>query len=293
MDWFAGLEAICRPDVPLADLTWYRLGGAARWLLAPRNTDELADVLRRCRAAGVAWRVLGRGANVLVSDAGFDGAVITLTAPDFTQVAWDPPRVTAGAGAEFPKLCKEAATRGLGGLEGLAGIPGSVGGIIRMNAGGKYGCIADVAESVQVMAADGTVRTLPATEVGFRYRDTSLHDGIVLGATLHLRPGDPETLLAEFRRVWHEKHTDQPPVSVRCAGCIFKNPPGGAAGRLLDRAGLKGVRRGAAEISTRHANFILAHPGARAQDVLDLILHAKERVRQEFGVELELEVDLW
>ena len=293
MTWYAGLEAICRPDVSLAELTWYRLGGPARWLVAPRTADELAEVLRRCGAAGVAWRVLGHGANVLVSEAGFDGAVITLTAPAFAQVTWNPPRVTAGAGADFPKLCKEAATRGLGGMQGLAGVPGSLGGIIRMNAGGKYGCIADVAESVKVMDPGGTVRSLPAAEVGFRYRHTDLRDAIVLAATLYLRSGSPDALLAEFRRVWQEKHRDQPPVSVRCAGCIFKNPPGDAAGRLLDQAGLKGQRRGAAEISTRHANFILAHPGATAQDVLDLILHAKERVRQEFGVELELEVDLW
>jgi UDP-N-acetylmuramate dehydrogenase len=293
MTWCAGLEAICQPDAPLAELTWYRLGGPARWLLSPRNDAELAEVVSRCRTAGIAWRVLGHGANVLVRDAGVDAAVIRLNAPAFQECRWDGAIVHAAGGADFPRIVKESAPRGLAGLAGLAGIPGSVGGIIRMNAGGKYGYIADVVRDVRVLTPAGEFETRSAASIDFGYRHTELHGAIVIGATLALTPGDPAALAEEYRRVWLEKAAAQPAMAARSAGCIFRNPPGAAAGALIDRAGLKGTRRGAAEISTRHANFIVAYPGATAQDVLDLITLAKDRVHAAFDVELETEVEIW
>lgn len=293
MNWLSGLEEICRPDARLCEHTWYGLGGPARWLLTPRDEEELAVVLRRCVEHNVAWRLLGQGANVLVRDQGIDGAVIKLAGPTWERVRFDDPRVHAAAGVDFTSLVKETVQRGLVGLEKLAGIPGTVGGAIRMNAGGRYGSIGQYVRDVRLMGPDGRVRLRTAEELGFEYRSSKLDGGVVTAATFELTPGDPHAALERFSRIWNEKHASQPAVSAKSAGCVFKNPAGHAAGALIDQAGLKGHRRGGAEISTRHANFIVAHAGAKAQDVVDLIVLAKDRVRSETGIELELEVEIW
>lgn len=290
---FAGFEEICRPDAPLADLTWYRLGGPARWLISPRDEAELAAVIQRCRAQGVPWRVLGRGANLLVRDEGVDAAVIRLSAPHWSAVDVSAPLVRAGGGADFTRLVRSTLDQGLLGLEALAGIPGMLGGIVRMNAGGRHGSIADFVESVRVLDPAGQVADRPRAALGFAYRHTELDGCIVLGATLRLSPGDPDAGLARYRAIWNEKYATQPAVSERSAGCIFKNPPGEAAGRLLDRAGLKGARAGGAEISSKHANFIVAGPGATARDVCELIERARARVRETTGIELAPEIEIW
>lgn len=291
MNWFSGLEGVCRLDVPLAEHTWYGLGGPARWFFTPHTEDELGAVLQRCAQHAIPWRVLGRGANVLVRDQGFPGAVIKL-AWDLTDLN-DPQAVRAAAGTDFTSLVKATVERGYGGLEHLAGIPGSVGGIIRMNAGGKYGYVAQYVRAVQLMTPEAQVLTRRPEELGLGYRSSQLNGAVVIAATFRLEPGDREAIRARFQEIWREKHAAQPSVSAKSAGCIFKNPPGHAAGKLIDEAGLKGHRCGGAEISTKHANFIVAYPGATAQDVLNLIEVAKERVLRSAGVELELEVEIW
>lgn len=291
MSWCSAFGEICRADAPLRELTWYRLGGPARWLLEPRSESEAAAVVRAARDAGVPLKVLGRGANVLVRDQGFPGAVLRLAALD--AVTWHDDHVDVGAGDDFPKLVRETLERGLVGLEALAGIPGLVGGIIRMNAGGKYGEIATFVESVRLIEPAGRIVTRGREEIPFSYRRSGLDDCVVLGATLRLVRGDRQAALNRHREIWSEKHAQQPAVADRSCGCIFKNPPGHSAGRLLDQAGMKGVRVRGAEISTKHANFILAGPDASAQDVLDLIALAKDRVWNHSGVKLELEVDVW
>ena len=293
MIWCDDLAAICQRDVPLREHTWYGLGGPARWFLSPRDTAELGQVLAHCRTHGVPWRVLGHGANVLVRDAGFDGAVIRLTGPAWEAIQIDGQRVRVAAGASFPTLVKRTVEQGLGGLENLAGIPGTLGGAVRMNAGGKYGNIGQYVQGVRVLAPDGDEQARTAAEMHFGYRSSRLDGGVVLETILELTAGEPDALLARFREVWQEKHASQPAVSAKSAGCVFKNPPGQAAGALIDRAGLKGQRRGGAEISTRHANFIVAYAGATAQDVLDLIALAKDRVHENAGIELELEIEVW
>jgi len=292
MTCFRGLEEIYQPDVSLAEHTWYGLGGPARWLLTPRDEDELATVLRRCAEHDVAWRVLGRGANVLVRDEGFDGAVIKLSTPAWETIEIDGPLVTAAAGVDFPRLVRDTAERGLRGLENLAGIPGTVGGALHSNAGGRHGCISDYLRSARIMCSDGSCRVRQVAELGLGYRTSDL-GGVAVSATFELQPGERGEAMTHFRAIWTEKYDNQPPVAAKSAGCIFKNPPEGTAGRLLDAAGLKGERRGAAEISPKHANFIIAHPGARARDVLELIEHAKDRVRGATGIELQLEVEVW
>ncbi len=293
MPWYSGLEPICRPEIPLAEYTWYGLGGPARWFLTPRDEAELAAVLQRCTEHDVPWRVLGRGANVIVRDEGFAGAVIHLAGTDWAWIRFEGSRAGAGGGADFTKLVKQSVERGLAGLETLAGIPATVGGAVRQNAGGKYGCIADCIEQARVMLPDGHVAARMRHELQFGYRHAELNGGVVTAATFVLTPGDHEALCARFRAIWTEKHATQPAVAAKSAGCIFKNPADHAAGALIDQAGLKGERCGAAEISTKHANFIVAYPGANAQNVIDLIHRARERVYHDTGIELELEVEIW
>ncbi|MGE0481591.1 MAG: UDP-N-acetylmuramate dehydrogenase [Phycisphaerae bacterium] len=291
--WCSDWEAICRPDAPLREHTWYRLGGPARWLLAPRDEHELAAILARCRESEIPVRILGHGANLLVRDEGVNGAVIVLRGPAFEYAEFSADRIVAAAGADFPLLVKRACSRGLSGLELLAGIPGSLGGIIRMNAGGRHGEIAAAVDRVRFIDREGVFRESAAREIGFRYRHTNLDGCVIVGATLRAGRGAPEELLTRFREIWSEKYATQPAVSERSAGCIFKNPPGHSAGALVDRAGLKGRRAGAAEISRKHANFIVAHDGAQAADVVKLIELAQEEVWRQFSIRLETEVEIW
>ena len=293
MSWFSGFESIVRTDVPLREYTWYKLGGPARWFCEPRDEDELATLLKRALENDIPWRILGGGANVIVRDTGFDGVVFHLCGPPFERVEFDGEIVRAGAGADFPKLISAALKRNLVGLEVLAGIPGTIGGAVRMNAGGRYGEIGRFVRDVHLLDLDGQMVTRAASEIGFAYRHTNLDDRIVLGVTLKLVHGDGAQALQRYREILTEKQRDQPPLAARSAGSIFKNPSQQPAGRLLDQVGLKGVRVGGAEISTRHANFILAYDDATADDVLNLIQLAKERVRQATGIELEPEVDIW
>lgn len=296
MSWCAGFEDILQRDVPLRDLTWYRLGGPARWLCTPRDETELAAVFERVRTANLPWRVLGAGANVLVRDAGFEGVVFKLTADDFKKLRFEGERVYAGAGLDLQALIRQTLDAGLVGLEVLAGIPSTVGGAVRMNAGGRFGETATFLEDARVLNPAGTIETRSREQLGLSYRHSKLDDCIVIGATLALHHADPEALTAAKARnkeIWRTKHAEQPAVAARSSGCIFKNPDSAPAGKLLDDAGLKGHRIGGAEISTRHANFIIAHDDATAADVIALIEFARARVREQAGLTLETEVDIW
>ena len=293
MNCLPDFATICRPDVSLAPYTWYRLGGPARWFAEPRDEAELSLLLSEAVSRGIAWRVLGRGANLLVRDGGFDGLVIHLSGQHFERIEIDESGLTAGAAADFPRLIRKAIAGQRVGLEALAGIPGSFGGILRMNAGGKYGEIGAFVESVDVVRADGSRASLPHAAVNFRYRKTDLGGCVIVAGRLRLPTGDAEAALLRHRDVWNEKAASQPAVAERSCGCIFKNPPGRSAGKLLDEAGLKGAAVGGARISERHANFIVATEGATAADVLNLIAQAQERVRSTAGVDLQLEVEIW
>lgn len=291
MNLFADLSEIVRERVPLFPFTWFKLGGPARWLVEPRTEAELRVVVRRCHRAGMGVRFLGKGANLLVDDAGVEDAVVRLTGDHFGGVAIQGDIVTAGAGADLMDLVKNTAKQGLAGLEVLAGIPATVGGAIRMNCGGKYGEIGPRVESVRVMSADGAVRT--RRDVRFHYRGTDLGGDRVLGATFQLRGDDPVRTFGEYERIWREKMASQPTLGERSAGCIFRNPPGDSAGKLIDECGLKGERVGGAEVSRRHANFIVARNGATAADVRWLINVVRSRVEARSGISLELEVEVW
>lgn len=292
MKWYTGLEHLVSEHVPLAPLTWYRLGGAARFLCTPTTADEVRLIVARARECGLPVRVLGAGANVLVRDEGFGGIVIRLCPRAFGAVQVAGAVLTAGGAADLPDTVRRSVRAGLAGLECLAGIPGSIGGALRMNAGGRFGQIGDHAREVLCVDAAGDLRLLQRSDLSFEYRRSNLAGCIVLQAGFDLQPAGRAELRERYHDIWEYKKSTQP-FTRNNAGCMFKNPPGHAAGQLIDRAGLKGARIGGAAVCQQHANFIVASPGACASDVLRLVEHIRERVRASFNVELEQEVEVW
>ncbi|MBN2561095.1 MAG: UDP-N-acetylmuramate dehydrogenase [Phycisphaerae bacterium] len=293
MNLFDDLPEICRRNVPLAPLTWFGLGGPAEYLIEPRTEEELTTVVRRCYDSGATIRILGFGANVLVRDEGVKGIVVRLTSEVFTSTDYQGETVGVGAGADLPRLVRHTTRRGLAGLENLAGIPGTVGGGICMNCGGRYGEIGTVVSSIRVMARDGKIHERDHDDMEFGYRRCHLGGDLVISVRFGLSEMDPGELVRRFRQVWMYKQNTQPPLGTQSVGCIFRNPNGRAAGALIDQAGLKGVRVGSAHVSDRHANFILADRGGKAADVMSLINMIRDRVEEHCGIRLEPEVQIW
>jgi UDP-N-acetylmuramate dehydrogenase len=292
MSIFSGLEEIVERDRPLAPHTWYRLGGPADYFLRPRTVKELKDVVRRCNENHLRMYVLGFGSNLLVSDEGVRGAVVKLTGDEFGRTDFGGNQITAWAGAELSKLVLDCVEKGLSGVESLTGIPGSVGGAVRMNAGGKFGDIGSAVESVMLMDVHGNVHEKKKPELIFDYRSVNIRARFILNAQIRLTPEDPERIMRTVKESWIYKKNSQP-LNTRNCGCVFKNPPGAAAGALIDRAGLKGLQIGGAVVSEKHANFIVARDGCTSSDVLRLIETIQQRVREQFDVELELELEIW
>ncbi|NQU75815.1 MAG: UDP-N-acetylmuramate dehydrogenase [Planctomycetes bacterium] len=292
MKLFDGLESLVKRDEPLASRTWFHIGGPAEYFVEPHNVGQLGEILRRCRDNGVGVRVLGGGANLLVDDAGVKGVVIHLSGEAFRQVACSEGLLTVGAGHDMPKLVLYCVRQGWAGLECLTGIPGSVGGCVRMNAGGVFGDVGSVVEAVEVMDTDGVPFTRTRDDLVFGYRSTNVTSRLILSATLRIGEDDPHRILRQVKEIWFYKKNSQP-LGQPNAGCIFKNPRGMSAGALIDQAGMKGHRVGGAWVSEKHANFILADTGARASDVLKLINSIREAVYNKFEVYLELELEVW
>jgi len=292
MNLFAGLEEIVKENEPLAGYTWFRLGGSARYFVEPRSEDELLEVVKRCHENSVDMYVLGRGSNLLIADEGLGGVVIRLLHEHFSWIEFDGATVKAGAGAELGQLLRESARQGLSGMECLAGIPGTVGGAVKINAGGRFGDIGNVAQSVKLMDSSGYRFERIRDDIYFGYRMTNIMAKFILAAEFSLVEDDPERIGRMIKEVWMLKKNSQP-MSSRNAGCIFKNPRALSAGALIDKAGLKGTTVGGARISNTHANFIVAEDGARSDDVCKLIDLIRQRVRERFDVELELELEIW
>ena len=292
MSWWREFADRIEHDAPVGRLTWFRLGGRARYAFHPRDAADLAAMIARTRNEAVPVKVLGGGANVLICDDGFDGVVVRLDRDVFKTVDRKGSSFDVGAGVDLMPLARRCSEQGFAGLEPMAGIPASVGGAVRMNAGGRAGELGAVVKQVEVLCPDGSVETWPNERIGFGYRHSELGDRIVLAARLELVENDPVRVKRAFDENFQDKQRSQP-LSDRSAGCIFKNPTGESAGALIDRAGLKGVSCGPAKVSSRHANFIIARPGATAADVLNLIDLVRDRVRDRFGTELEVEIDIW
>lgn len=291
----SSLEAfsdITRRYESLAVHTWLKVGGPAEYFIEPRSVDELVRVVRACHEAGIPVRLLGGGSNLLVRDEGVMGAVIRLAHEAFTRVEVEGNTIRCGGGTKLSTLISHAVKAGLAGLECLAGIPGTVGGAIHGNAGGHSGDIGQYLKSVEVLTATGERCTRSEDDLAFGYRQSSVTDLAILEAVFELPSDDPEEITRRMRKLWIMKKATQP-LAFQSAGCIFKNPRGLSAGTLIERSGLKGTRIGQAEISDRHANFIVTYPGATARDVLALIELAKTKVAREHGVDLELEIEIW
>jgi len=279
-------------DEPLAPHTWLKIGGPAQYFIRPRSFGELTAVLRACHDEQVAVHILGSGSNLLVRDAGVSGAVVQLQNDDFRRVEIDGQRVTAGAGASLSTLISNTVKAGLGGLDVLVGIPGTVGGALHGNAGGRTGDIGQHVRRVKVLNPAGEVVVRTEDDLAFAYRSSNLKSSTILEAEFELHPEDPDEITRRMRTLWIAKKAAQP-LTFQSAGCIFKNPRGLSAGLLIERAGLKGARLGNAEISDRHANFIISHPHASSADVMRLIDLARSKVTEQFAVDLELEIEIW
>jgi UDP-N-acetylmuramate dehydrogenase len=293
MHLFDDFRGTVKLDVPLAPLVWFRLGGAAAYFASPRQLDELIALLNRCRQEGIAFKILGGGSNVLIRDEGVNALVIHLESPFFSDLTVRENIVEAGAAVPLTALISHSARAGLGGLEVLTGIPGTVGGALRGNAGGRQGAIGQFVRRATVLDPSDLVQVRERDDLSFADRDSNLDDPLILSAEFELTPEDPESVVRRMRRIWIIKKENQP-YGHQSSGCIFKNPSADvSAGALIDQAGLRGTRFGGAEVSDRHANFIIAHPGAKASDVLQLIDRIRQRVWQQFGYELELQIQVW
>jgi UDP-N-acetylmuramate dehydrogenase len=281
--------------VPLARYTSFRVGGPADVFVEVESTVELQVVLRALHAGDTPCFLLGGGTNILVSDKGVRGVVIRL-GDGFNYAQWEEAdgaaRVRVGAARPLGRFVRDAAAKGYGGVEFAEGIPGSVGGGLLMNAGAFGGELSRVVEAVSGAQADGELLRLPGEAVGFAYRRTALPPGFLVSEVeFHLRPDTPAAIAARMQAAQQKRQAAQP-HGYPNAGSIFKNPPGSYAGKLIETTGLKGVAYGQAQVSERHANFIVNKGGARAADVKQLMEQIQRAVWEHHHVRLEPEVRL-
>lgn len=274
----------------MASRTTFRLGGAARWLLEPTTESELTAALAWVRAKALPLFVMGRGSNLVVSDAGFPGAIVCLGA-NFAGVEWTETGATALAGTRLTEFVVQAVGRGLAGIEKLAGIPGTVGGAVSINAGAYGQEFGDRVARVRSATLAGEWRDRSREACAFAYRHSAFRDNgeIVVSATLELTPDDVDTLRTTVREI-QKARTDKQPLDLPNAGSLFKRPPGGYASKMVEEAGLKGFRVGNAAISEKHAGFAVNLGGATATDVWNLSAEVIARVQASHGTTLEREV---
>jgi UDP-N-acetylmuramate dehydrogenase len=287
-----GFERVIQQGELLGPHTWFGLGGPAEYFAEPVTAEELGALVRRCCDEGVTVRVLGGGSNLLVRDEGVSGLIVKLSAPAFHEISIKGKKLAAGGGARLGHVVSAAVREGLAGLEPLVGIPGTLGGALRGNAGSHGGDVGQWVLRVTTMTSMGEVVEKSRDELVFSYRQCNIDDLAILGCEFELEREDPQELTKRMQKNWIIKKAGQP-LGHQSTGCIFKNPRGISAGMLIDQAGLKGARVGGAEVSDRHANFIIAEPDATSRDVLQLIDLVQRTVSERLGVELETEIEVW
>ena len=281
------------PGELLSRHTTYRIGGPARFYVCVRSLGALTKVVRACEQAGERWVVLGRGSNVLVSDDGFDGVVVSL-GRDFRRCRFDEEtsRFSIGAGALLSTAVQDAFHRSLSGLEFAVGTPGTIGGAVRMNAGSRDRWLSEVLVSVTTLSADGTLARRPVDEFAWGYRTSSIaSDEVVVECELQGTAADPTRVRARMEEALARRRATQPLSEPSC-GSVFKNPEGHSVGKIIDDAGLKGYQVGGARVSEVHANFIVNTGNATAQDVRTLMEIIQTKVFEKYGIELAPEVRL-
>jgi UDP-N-acetylmuramate dehydrogenase len=289
----AGFRGDLLSECPLAPYTTWRIGGPAEVLATPADRPDLILAVEWAVARGTGWRVLGNGSNLLVRDTGVRGLVLRVRKV-LDEIACDGPCLVAGAGASFPAVARRAAALGLAGLEFGAGIPGTIGGAIVMNAGWHEFEIGNVVASVDYLEADGAVSRYDRAECGFGYRRSRFRGraGVVLGASLVLVPGDATEIETRLEQFASSRKANQPTELPSC-GSVFLKPEGDFAGRLIEAAGLKGLRVGDMQVSPKHANFFVNVGRATAADALALVERVEAEVKARFGVRLVREFELW
>jgi len=290
--WLRGLPGV-RENEPLASCTSFGIGGPADFFLEPGKAEGIEKVLEGSRERGIPYFLLGAGTNLLIADAGIEGLVLRVVTREHHI---DGTRITAAAGLKMMRLARIAADANLRGFEFAIGVPGSVGGAVYQNAGCWGKEMREVlVEACGFMPTSGEKKWTP-TDLRFGYRTSALREGALKGgfvveATIQLQRGDGEEAKAQMAKLTRERNETQPIKTKNC-GSVFKNPPGDSAGRLVQAAGLKGLRQGAAVISELHGNFIVNEGGATAAEVAKLIERARAEVKRRFNVDLEPEVEL-
>jgi UDP-N-acetylmuramate dehydrogenase len=285
----AGLRGRVTFDAALGAYTSFKIGGPADALVEPADVEDVRRLVLQARAAKVPLFVVG-GTNLLIRDGGIRGIVVSLSM--LRAIHEEPQAVLyAEGGVGMPTLIGYAIRRSLAGMEWAAGIPGTVGGCLVMNAGTRLGEMKDAVKAVRLVTMNGVVRDLPAAEIRFQYRRAHLPRGIVVGVWLQLRQGVRGQIAGIVKDYLHYRKDTQP-LAMPSAGCVFKNPPDDSAGRLLEATGLKGLRIGDAEVSTKHGNFIVNRGQATAADVVHLIQKVRRVIKQKAGVRLDLELKI-
>lgn len=293
IDWIEKEQlGTVKANEPMADYTSWRIGGPAKVMVWPKDTEACSRILHYCKEAEIPTAILGCGTNLLVADTGIDALVINTR--EMNWIRWRGSEVRAGAGVSLAVLAGQAARKGLQGLAFAAGIPGSVGGAVLMNAGAYNGMMSDVVSKVTVLDGDGRRRELDRADIhyGYRVSDIKRYGWFVAEAVLLLQPGEREAIEKEMNEYLKSRKEKQP-LELPNGGSVFKNPTGQGAGRFIDRAGLKGLRIGDAQVSLKHANFIVNLGHATAMDTYRLIRTVQQRILKEFGVDLEPEVVFW
>jgi UDP-N-acetylmuramate dehydrogenase len=288
----SGTDCLIQPHVPLSNLTSFRVGGLAQWYAAPRNWDALESCFEWYQAKDLPLTLLGAGSNLLVSDLGIPGLVISTRHLRHSSFDLETGRIIVAAGEPIPRLAWKTAKYGWKGLEWAVGIPGTVGGAVVMNAGAHKSCIADILVSARVLSPDGKIEDLTPEDLQYEYRKSSLQGDqrMVIEATFQLQPGfEKEQIRAITNQNLQQRKSSQPYDKPSC-GSVFRNPQPYAAGWLIEQLGLKGYKIGDAQIAHRHANFILNCGRATADDIFNLIRYVQEQVEYHWSLCLEPEV---
>jgi UDP-N-acetylmuramate dehydrogenase len=288
----AQTQTLIHANTSLADYTSYRVGGAAQWYTAPRTRDDLYAIFDWFEKQDLPLTLLGAGSNLLISDQGIPGLVLSTRYLRQSKLDRETGRITASAGEPIAKIAWQAAKQGWLGLEWAVGIPGTVGGAVVMNAGAHNQSTSDCLINAVVLSPDGTLETLTAEELGFSYRTSNLQGDrrLVIEATFQLKMGfERQEVMAQTSHNLHQRKNSQPYDKPSC-GSVFRNPTPQYAARIIEQLGLKGHRIGGAEVSHRHANFILNAGNAKAQDIFHLICHVQEQVQAHCSLLLEPEV---
>ncbi|MGQ0552129.1 MAG: UDP-N-acetylmuramate dehydrogenase [Planctomycetota bacterium] len=284
---------LAQPEAPLGPRTTLGVGGKAPWVLEPRRREELQLAVAQLHAAGLPFRLLGHGSNLLIGDEGVPEVVLhTRLMTGLWHEGEREHCLRAEAGVSLARLVSTCQRQGLGGAEMLIGIPGTLGGAVAGNAGSRHGWISERLVAVTVVRPDGSAEERPCRPEDFGYRRSPFRGAVILDAVLQFEPQDPAQIWERMAAILHKKRESQP-LTARSAGCIFRNAPEAPSGQLIEAAGCKGWSVGGARVSAQHANFILNEGSASAGEVLQLIQRIRHEVAERTGQHLELEVEVW